>query len=159
MYSTWFLLTWNENSGSHPHPSFLLYSLADSITVDPGFVSYTYLYTYTHTHTVDYSVTQGEDVVLWGELEAKEVTDARSGSFTVLITITWTFTPSSHSSEALKFSLKWSPPPLFVCCPTESEKCGKRESAESSLAAWLFLTARWGCVWACTCHQACKFSN
>lgn len=46
-------------------------------------------------------------MVPWGKLEVEEVTDARSGSFTVLITVTPTFTPSSHSPEPLKISFKF----------------------------------------------------
>lgn len=45
-------------------------------------------------------------MVLRGELETVEVTDARSGSLTVPITITPTFTPSSLSPELPKVSLK-----------------------------------------------------
>lgn len=47
---------------------------------DPSFASCRYTNTDTHTE-LDYSVTRGEDVVMSGELEMEEVTDARSGSF------------------------------------------------------------------------------
>lgn len=85
---------------AHPPPPPPLFGRLHN-WVDPGFVMYILLHT--HTHTLDYSVSQGEDVVPWGELEVEEVTDARSGSFTVLITVTPTFKPSSQSWTTQNF--------------------------------------------------------
>lgn len=81
--STWSSLLWNENSGSAP---LLSNFLADSTTEWFQVLCHVDTHTHTSTHTdahteLDYSATQGEDVVVSGELEMEEATDACSGSF------------------------------------------------------------------------------
>lgn len=113
-----------------------------------------------HTHMLDYSVTQREDLVLCGELEVEEITEARFGSFTVLITITRTFTPSSLSPEPLKISLKWFPTtPYLLFVVLQNQKSVAEEKVRSQVWLFDYFSQHGEDVWACTCHQACKFSN
>lgn len=145
-------MKWNLRQ---PPPSnFLADSITEWIQV---FLSCTYFYT--HTHTLDYSVTQEGDVVLWGELEFEEVTDARSGSFTVLITISRTFTPQSLRPEPLIISLKLFFSPCLLFAVPQNQKSVAEEKVRSEVWLLDYFSQHGEDVWACTCHQACKFSN
>lgn len=138
---TWSSLLWNENSGSAPLLSnFLAASTTEWIQV----LRHVDTHTHRRTHRVRLQCDTGRGCGC-----ERGIGDGRGHwrmfwVVSVLITIIWTFTLSSLRPEPPKVSLKWFF--FLVCCAAGSGKCGRRENAAWSLAAWLFLTARWGCA-------------
>lgn len=144
-----------KTQAAPPTPPFKLFGRLHN-WVDPGFVSCTNWHTHTHVR-LQCDTGNLEDMVLWWELEVEEVTDARSGSFTVLIAITQTCAPSSLGPEPLRISLKWFFFPHFLFVVRQNQKSVAEEKVWSEVWLLDYFSQHGEDVWAC--HQACKFSN